>query len=367
MISLYFHIPFCTRKCPYCHFYVVPNRAPFHRLLEEGLALEWDQKFPLIEGKEIASIYFGGGTPTLFAPDGIGSLLSRIRKSGLLLAPDCEITIEANPEESSQSLFEALRGVGVNRLSLGVQSLDERSLQTLERTHSAKKAEEAIYAAERAGLRNISIDLMYDLPEQTESSWSYTLERLSALPIQHLSLYNLTIEPHTSFYKRKNSLLLPDSETSLRFLGAAVKAMEKMGLFRYEISAFSLPGYESRHNLGYWTGRPFLGYGPSAFSFWEGERFQNIARLQRYAIRLRQGESPIDFREHLPYPANRKELFAVALRLIGGAVWDSSLPKETEKIVSRLIEQNYLAEKGGRIRLTEKGLLFYDTVASEII
>lgn len=367
MISLYFHVPFCTKKCPYCHFYVIPNRNSYQRIFEEALFLEWEKRLPQFREKEIASIYFGGGTPTLFAPDGIKRILKRIREDGILLSPSCEITIEANPEETGKHLFHDLLDIGVNRLSLGVQSLDDRSLQTLERIHSAKKAKEAIREASEAGFKNISIDLMYDLPGQTKSSWDQTLGEASSLPIQHLSLYNLTIEPHTSFFKRKNLLTFPDQGSSLQMLEAAIRSLEKMGLKRYEISAFAREGFQSRHNLGYWTGRPFLGFGPSAFSFWEEERFRNIANLQRYARALKGGNFPVDFKEKLPYPQNLKELFAIRLRLLEGAELHPHPPQEMVDAIERLLKENYLMKRGSKIALTEKGLLFHDTIASEII
>jgi oxygen-independent coproporphyrinogen III oxidase len=331
LVSLYFHIPFCTKKCPYCHFYVIPNLSSFHQILTDGLSLEWERQLPLLLDQKIVSIYFGGGTPSLFA-DGIGKILEKIAQHFSL---DCEITVEANPEDASITSFEKFRKMGVNRLSLGVQSLDDRSLQTLERIHSAKKAEEAIFLAKLAGFDQISIDLMYDLPNQTEASWDYTLSKLAHLPIQHLSLYNLTIEPHTSFYKRKTQLQLPNSDASFLYLTKAIHSIEAIGLKRYEISAFGRP---SIHNSGYWTGRPFLGFGPSAFSFWDGERFQNCANLQRYTRALKAGESPVDFREKLSYPESLREKIAVRLRMLDG-----------------------------RIFLSELGLLFYDTVASQIV
>jgi oxygen-independent coproporphyrinogen-3 oxidase len=360
VISLYFHIPFCTKKCPYCHFYVVPNQIRYHTALREGLLLEWESQKPLIDGKEIVSVYFGGGTPSLFGAEAIGEALRRIR-----LSSAAEVTVEVNPEESAKELFSALKQVGVNRISLGVQSLDDRSLQTLERTHTASKAKEAILAAAEAGIGNLSIDLMYDLPGQTESSWIYTLSQLKDLPIVHLSLYNLTVEPHTSFHKRK--VIQPTAEESLRFLHLALESLERLGLRRYEISAFAKPGFESRHNLGYWTYRPFLGFGPSAFSYWEGERFQNIPNLQRYFKMVKAGESPVHFREKLPYPANLKEQIAVQLRLKEGLILPSALPPETERAIASLLELGLLETKEPHIRLTERGKLFYDTVASEII
>jgi oxygen-independent coproporphyrinogen-3 oxidase len=357
-ISLYFHIPFCTKKCPYCHFYVVPNQTRFHALLRKGLALEWEQKKARLHGKKIVSLYFGGGTPTLFGAEAIGEM---IRRLGPL--EDVEITIEANPEECTRELFASLKNVGVNRISLGVQSLDDRSLQTLERTHSAAKARNAIFVARETGLENISIDLMYDLPGQTESSWDYTLRELRKLPIQHLSLYNLTVEPHTAFYKRK--VVQPRPEQSLHFLYRALETFEELGFDRYEISAFAKSGFESRHNLGYWTFRPFLGFGPSAFSYWEGERFQMIANLQRYVKYLKAGQSAIAFREKLLYPQNVKEQIAVQLRLKNGLLLPE-IPEETARAIERLIEQGFI-EKSPRLRLTERGKLFYDSVAAELI
>ncbi|MBU6383790.1 MAG: radical SAM family heme chaperone HemW [Verrucomicrobia bacterium] len=359
VISLYFHIPFCTKKCPYCHFYVIPNRPAYQQLLSEALALEWRMQQPLMEGRPVTSIYFGGGTPSLFTE--IGPLLTQIPR-----ASDCEITIEANPEESSLELFSHFVQLGINRLSLGVQSLDDRSLQTLERIHTAERAKRAIFDAAKAGFKNISLDLMYDLPGQTEESWAFTLDQLRDLPIQHLSLYNLTIEPHTSFHKRK--VQLPQPELSLQLLQTALERLASLGLNRYEISAFARPGFESRHNLGYWTGRPFLGFGPSAYSFWEGERFRNVANIHKYARALREGQSPVDFREKLPYPAHLKERLAVGLRVREGVnLATFPLDADTARVIEELKRNNLLAQRGTQLQLTERGMLYYDTVASEMI
>lgn len=368
-VSLYFHIPFCRKKCPYCHFYVIPDKQSFKDLLADAIALEWNRQAPLLSDKQIVSIYFGGGTPTLFAPEGIDQILSQIRQSNIAFAKDIEITIEANPEDASLPLFSALLSFGINRLSLGVQSLDDRSLTILERGHAAKKAKDALFLANQAGFKNISIDLMYDLPDQTESSWSYTLQQLSDLPIQHVSLYNLTIEPHTSFYKRKSSLQFPDAITSLNLLHMAIKTLKEQQFARYEISAFAKTGYQSRHNKGYWTGRPFLGFGPSAFSYWEGARFRNVANLQRYAKQIRAGISPIDFSEILPSPKNFQELLAVRLRLLEGADMEQypKLPSEVHTALEKWTREGCLDKEGSIFRLTERGTLFYDAIASDLV
>ncbi|MBF8262775.1 MAG: hemN [Parachlamydiales bacterium] len=317
----------------------------------------------------IVSIYFGGGTPTLFA-DGVMDILEKVRDSGIKIAPHCEITIEANPDKLDRARLTALRGAGMNRISIGVQSLDDSSLQTLERLHSAKKAKDAIFEAHAAGFENISIDLMIDIPHQTLESLQGSLAAIQTLPIQHCSLYNLTIEPHTSFFLRRKAVqeAMPNEGNSLRLLQTAVSGLQELSFTRYEISAFAKKGFESVHNTGYWIGRPFLGFGPSAFSYWEGRRFKNVAHLQRYARALRNQESTIEFEETLPYPANVNERLAIQLRLMHGvADGELQLPDETIAQLHRLQSEGYLMRDHDRWKLTDQGTLFYDTVAENLI
>ncbi len=369
-VSLYFHIPFCKKKCPYCHFYVLPDNLELKEMLLAALILEWKRERPRLEGKKIVSIYFGGGTPSLFGAEAIGTILNLIDRDA-----GCEITLEANPEDVTQEKIQKMRDVGINRVSMGVQSLDDSSLQILGREHSAKTALAAIDAIQRAGIENLSIDLMYDLPEQSFSSWKRTIERVEELPITHLSLYNLTIEPETLFFKRKKSLLplLPTPTESLKMLTHAVEQLERWGFKRYEISAFAKEGYASRHNSGYWTARPFLGFGPSAFSFWEGKRFRNIAHLKRYSTALEQNKPTYDFEEKLPYPDNLHELLAVELRLLAGVnlatfqARHGPLPSSTHSSLETLKQKGWLEQHSHQLKLTEEGLLFYDSVATAII
>ncbi len=359
MVSLYFHIPFCSKKCPYCHFYVLPDKADLHQLLLEALYLQWKKWEPEIQGKKIVSIYFGGGTPSLLGPKAIEKILSWVPYSS-----PCEITLEANPEKSFLPEFVS---VGVNRVSLGVQSLDNPTLTMLGRTHTAERAIETIA---NAGIENISIDLMYEIPGQTLESWKKTLARLKDLPITHLSLYNLTFEPQTLFFKKQKELtpLLPSSELSLEMLQLAVSHLESIGLKRYEISAFAKEGFHSCHNTGYWTGRPFLGLGPSAFSYWNGKRFRNVANLQKYAAALKRGASPIDFEEQLPYPQNIQELLAIRLRLLEGVdLKDYPVPPVSLQNLQGLQDRGWLQIRGSRAKLTPEGLLFYDSVAEAIV
>jgi oxygen-independent coproporphyrinogen III oxidase len=369
MVSLYFHIPFCSKKCPYCHFYVLPDQEPLKELLLEGLQLEWKQKHPLLAGKTIESIYFGGGTPTLLGAKGIETILKWID------APPFEITIEANPEHCSSSLMREFFHLGINRVSLGVQSLDRASLNMLGRGHGAQDAVDAIEVTHQAGIENISIDLMYDLPEQTFASWQRTIDAVASLPIRHLSLYNLTFEPRTLFFKRKETLLrsVPSPDASLEMLQYAIDALEAMGLKRYEISAFAKEDYRSHHNIGYWTARPFLGYGPSAFSYFDKSRFSNIAHLKKYTERLRQNESPIDFSETLEFPNDLHELLAIRLRLFDPIDLSAfqkehgHFPSETWMTLKDLEARGWLRCSNDTIQLSKEGLLFYDSVAEAII
>ena len=325
------------------------------------MRLEWESiQKQIPPNTEIVSIYFGGGTPSLLPAFMLQEILSWTRK--FKWTDDCEITIEANPENA---FFSEFYKIGINRVSIGVQSLDDNSLESLERTHSAQKAKEAIWSAFDSGIKNISIDLMYDLPNQTEASWRRTLNELKSLPIQHLSLYNLTIEPHTSFFKRK--IKTPPAALSLRFLSLALSEFEKIGLARYEISAFAKNKNQSKHNLGYWTYRPFFGLGPSAFSYWNEERFQNIPRLHQYVESLKKGLSPVHFREKLVYPSNVLEKLTVGLRLKNGVSLMDNLPSPTRSSLIKLEQEGLLLLEDSYAKLTDKGMLVYDEIASYLI
>ncbi|MCH9613611.1 MAG: Heme chaperone HemW [Chlamydiia bacterium] len=333
---------------------MLPNKESSHQTLLSALKKEYEDKLPLIGNKPIASVYIGGGTPTLVD-------LSWIPIHG-------EVTVETNPEEVTPALLDHLLSLGVNRLSIGVQSLDDNLLKTLGRNHNAEKAKAAVRLAHKAGFENITIDLMYELPTQTIASWEHTLRETQKLPITHLSLYNLTFEPHTPFHKNRNKLLpqLPSNADSLTMLNLAITSIEEMGLPRYEISAFGTP---SVHNTGYWTARPFLGLGPSAFSYWEGARFRNHCNLNKYVNAIQKSTSPTDFTETLSNTASINERLAVNLRLLKGVDLTEfdPLPETTKNNVDQLINDRLLVQENGTLRLTEKGTLFYDTVGTVLV
>lgn len=340
---------------------MIPDQDRFKDVYMRALRREWELRSPRLPPGAPLSIYFGGGTPALMSPAAIQTILSWISPPA-----SCEITLEANPENVTLDKMRAFYTCGINRISLGVQALDDPLLATLTRSHGAQRAVDAVEATASAGFQNISIDLMYDLPGQTLDQWRQTLGWAVQLPITHLSLYNLTIEPHTAFYKKRASLQQPPPDTSLAMLNEAVEVLEQAGLARYEISAFARGNCISRHNSGYWTGRPFLGFGPSAFSYWEGSRFRNVAHLNKYAKALEAGEDPADFKETLPPIEQLKEHLAIGLRLLGGVTLHAC-PEPIQKTLSVLIQEGFLEKTETALRLTPRGLLFHDTVAEEIM
>ena len=375
-ISLYFHIPFCSRKCDYCHFFVLPDKDPLKKQLLEGLEKEWAMRLPILVGKKLVSVYFGGGTPTLWGPDPIATVMRWIRNSPLILDSNMEVTIEANPDKLTAELAACYADCGINRMSIGVQSLDDRHLLTLSREHNAAAAVAAVNNAYSAGISNISIDLMYDLPGQSLQSWNRTLQQAVKLPITHLSLYNLTIEPHTVFFKKQNELkkTIPNEDTSLEMYEGAISAFAEHGLKQYEISAFARDDKISRHNCGYWLARPFLGFGPSAFSYWEGSRFSNVSHLGNYCKALEAGKLPVDFEETLSDERHRRELLVVQIRLVSGVnlttfqALHGPLDQETLTTIERLGSIDLLASApDSSISLTRRGILLYNSVAAELV
>lgn len=373
-LSLYIHLPFCTKKCDYCHFFVLPDKESFKDQLLESLLLEIRVQKEKISGKQLKSIYFGGGTPALFSPQRIEILLKAIHR---LVPYDyaTEVTLEANPENITLPLMKDYLSAGINRVSIGIQSFSSPLLLQLNRAHNAQKAQDSVWITQQAGFSNLCIDLMIDLPQQNLDDLTQSLKTALSLPIQHLSLYNLTIEPHTVFYKKRKELqkTLPPERLSKQLFQTAHKTLAENGFEPYEISAFAKNSYHSIHNSGYWIARPFLGLGPSAYSFYGGQRFRNIAHLKRYSEALKKGLSPVDFQDNLRVEERKKELLAVHLRLTQGICLENfqkyhgPVQQETLHALQELQEQDLLLRKDSQISLTEKGILFYDFVASEII
>jgi putative oxygen-independent coproporphyrinogen III oxidase len=262
-LALYIHIPWCVRKCPYCDF---NSHAANGALPEEqyvaALLADLEQDLPRVWGRVVSSIFFGGGTPSLFSAHAIGAILDGVR-GRLKLKPDAEITLETNPGTSEHGHFDGYRAAGVNRLSIGAQSFDDVQLKTLGRIHCANETERAVSLARAAGFDNYNLDLMYALPGQTLAQAVEDVDRALALAPNHLSHYQLTIEPQTEFAARPPSQL-PDADRAWEIEQAAIARMSSAGFSRYEVSAYAKPNHASQHNLNYWRFGDYLGIGAGA-------------------------------------------------------------------------------------------------------
>ncbi|MDH3714370.1 MAG: radical SAM family heme chaperone HemW, partial [Gammaproteobacteria bacterium] len=261
-LSLYVHIPWCERKCPYCDFNSHQARGALpQREYIAALLADLDQELPDVWGRRVHSVFIGGGTPSLFDAAALAELLSGVR-ARLNLGADTEITLEANPGSSEQQRFTAYREIGINRLSLGVQSFDDASLRALGRVHDAQQAHRAIERARSAGFDNLNLDLMYGLPGQTLAHAERDIERAIAARPEHLSYYQLTLEPNTYFHRYPPQL--PDEASIAQIESNSVLQLTRAGYSRYEVSAHAQPGRRSRHNLNYWQFGDYLGIGAGA-------------------------------------------------------------------------------------------------------
>jgi len=261
-LSLYIHFPWCVRKCPYCDFnsHAVKDDLPEDAYVDALLA-DLEQELPSVWGRTVQSIFMGGGTPSLFSPTAMDRLLVGIR-ARLPMKPDAEITLEANPGTIEQARFEGYRQAGINRLSIGIQSLNEDHLKALGRIHNADEARHAAEAARRAGFDNINLDLMFGLPQQTVEQALDDLDALIALRPNHISWYQLTLEPNTLFYTQRPALPDDDARWTMQEQGKA--RLAERGYGQYEVSAFARSGHQCRHNLNYWRFGDYLGIGAGA-------------------------------------------------------------------------------------------------------
>ncbi|MCB1213104.1 MAG: radical SAM family heme chaperone HemW [Chlamydiia bacterium] len=375
-LGLYIHIPFCRKKCDYCHFYVLPDKKNLVESYFQALLKELSSAKEKIETQQtLVSIYLGGGTPPLLGIERLEILLRKIFIQ-FPCSSKLEVTIEANPEFLTAEFLRQSLAIGINRLSLGVQSFNQEHLHTLSRTHTSKQCSESVMLAKAIGFNNISVDLMFDIPHQTYESWQQTLSTACELPITHLSLYNLTIEPHTVFYKKRHSLAAAQmsEEISKSCYELAQHYLKEKQFTQYEISAFCRNGAYSVHNTGYWEGRSFLGLGPSAFSDWNGTRYRNICHLGRYCRALMEGLSPVDFSETLLAEPRQRERLVVALRLFKGVDLEQfqrtfgPFSSTLNESIHELIQHHLLEVIDGKIlRLTERGVFLYDSIAVELI
>ena len=339
--GLYIHIPFCKNKCPYCDFYSVKYCEDVGREYSDRLV----ETIKQYQGS-FDTVYFGGGTPSILDTDSFAKILNACRKQ-FDIDDRSEITVECNPSADLNEKMQAYAALGVNRVSIGMQSAVDRERFALGRAAGRKEVERTVSYARNAGINNISLDLMLGTPKQTTYSLDESFGFILEQGVEHLSAYMLKLEPGTKFYEMRNKLVLPDEDETAEMYLKTVEVMNQNGLKQYEISNFAKSGFESRHNTKYWTLTPYLGLGKSAHSFWDGERFYCDSEWNI----IPDGTGGDD-----------EEKIMLGLRLTRGV--EKSL---IQKDFSSYIKTGLMCDLGDRVALTPNGMLVSNTIISSLI
>ena len=376
-LSLYIHIPYCIHKCGYCDFNshkinVQEMDAYVDALLRE---IAFYGK-PSADNRQVTTIFFGGGTPTTLPAAQLIRILETLCDK-FDVSADCEITLEANPATIGPDFLQDLRSAGFNRLSVGVQSFLERDLRLLERVHSVEEIFLTMERARAAGFDNLSLDLMFALPGQTLADWDANLTKAIKINPEHISTYNLTIEPATAFYKlhSRGQLVMPPEDSQLEHYQTAIARLTEAGYRHYEISNFCKPGKLSQHNMTYWENREYLGLGAGASSYLDGARYKNWNLPSRYIKEVDAGGGAVESVERLEPQMALGETLMLGLRLLEKGVnirqiesrFRVSFMEVYGKTLSVLSGENLISVERGRISLTKKGLFLADTVILEFI
>lgn len=370
MPGCYVHVPFCSQKCHYCDFVIALSAGGLlHPRFLTALEREARHAAGEWRGGALDTLYLGGGTPSVLSNDEARALFTAIR-AHFTFKTDAEITIEVNPGDVSSEKAALYASLGVNRVSLGAQSFHDRTLKTLNRKHSAKDIGESFALLRRAGIRNISLDLILSLPGETLTDVQKSLWQAVELEPEHLSLYELSVEPKTRFGEelRRGTLGLPGEDEQLDMLEDSREFLKEAGYRHYELLSYARPGFESRHNSLYWTGGECIGLGPGASSYVGGKRSRMAATVDRYYQKAESGDFVPDEEEALTGLAKQREAFLLALRLEEGAKtgdYPELLPA-IEADVASFCRDGLLVRGAGRVRLTPKGQLFAETVFAEL-
>ena len=373
-LGIYIHVPFCRSKCQYCDFYSLTTKDS--KLMDsylEAICAHIKEAGPLAPNHLVDTVYFGGGTPSLFGAEGMSAILSMLRKS-FDVSDSAEITFEANPDSVTDRLLRRLRSEGFNRISLGIQSDNDAMLKKLGRPHSYLQAVDAVNRARKLGFRNISVDLMYGLPGQTQSDWLKTLRNVLSLQPEHISCYGLKVEEGTPLYDYKDCCNLPDDDAQADMYLAAVDALRKHGYRQYEISNFCRRGHVSRHNLKYWSGGEYLGFGPDASSDFAGRRFTAIRDLHGYISGIKNGGEVLREVMEVAPRERAAEYLMMRLRTTSGlnpTEYEKQflLPFAPLEAYLEKCKENDLANLtfDGRWHLTPTGFLLSNTIISDLL
>ena len=374
-LGLYLHIPFCHSKCPYCDFHSGTDTGLTSRYTE-ALLLHMEDYARAAAAHDVDTVFFGGGTPTVLPVNRLISLLDGIFDT-FTVRGDAEITVEANPATVTLSELKRLRRAGFNRLSMGLQSANNQELEALGRIHTFEEFVDSFRAARKAGFRNISVDLMYGIPEQTLPSFRRTLEEVVNLEPEHISVYGLKIEEGTPFAARKDSLRLPDEDTESEMYFEAIRFLAEAGYAQYEISNFAKPGRQCLHNLRYWNCEEYLGFGPGAHSYFGGRRFAFRRSTEDYIAAM---EFPgcvenLLSEDYEIHPADRLgEYVMLRMRLTEGVdtdVFAARFGVSFEKLFGKYLKlygsHGFMEKSGRRWHFTPKGMYVSNYILSAML
>lgn len=373
MAGIYIHIPFCRKRCHYCDFFKTTDFSQKFRILA-ALKKELESRAPELASEEINTIYLGGGTPSVLMIDELRSLLDTIRQH-YNVSPEAEITMEANPDDLSQATLTAIRQTGYNRLSMGVQSFAEADLKLMNRRHGVMQAIQSVKWAKKAGFTNLSIDLIYGLPNQTPEEWERNVRIAVELDVQHISAYNLTYHEGTVFYDQlKKGILkeLPD-ELCLQQFELLIKILKEAGFEQYEISNFCKPGYYSRHNSSYWKSKKYMGIGPSAHSFDLNTRRWNVSSTGKYLQGVENNENYSET-EVLTEQDRYNDCIITGLRTIWGiseeriqTEYSAPYGAHFQKMCDKYVHAGQLIRSSGIVRISPEGLFLSDRIMADFM
>ena len=372
-LGLYVHIPFCRSKCDYCDFYSLAGQDDRMDGYQRALLQQILDTAPRTKKQVVNSVYIGGGTPTWYGEKRLLELISALKKR-FNLSKDVEFTLEANPDSVDEKMLRRLRRAGVNRLSMGMQSACDRELAAVHRPHTFKQVEQAVKAARNAKIKNLNLDLIYGLPGQTEESWRASVEAALALEPEHLSCYGLTVEEGTPLARRvaEGESLPSDDEQAGRYLWTVAR-LAQAGLEQYEVSNFSRTGYQSRHNLKYWMGRPYVGLGAAAHSDFGGCRYSFVKDLEGYIRGVLGDDKLLDDMDEIPRRERGSEYLMLRLRTTHGIEeWEyrREYYMNFDPLAAKLSEyeqRGWAVQTGCRWHFTPEGFLLSNRLIGELM
>lgn len=373
MAGIYIHVPFCKTRCIYCDFYTRTDLSLKENYIS-ALSKEIELRKDYLAGETVKTIYFGGGTPSQLSLYDFERIFGAINNT-YIVASDAEITMEANPDDLTGTYLESLKVLPFNRLSIGVQSFDDNELKFLRRRHSAEKAKDAVRKAQSIGFNNISIDLMYGLPNQTMDIWKRNLEEAINLNIQHISSYHLIYEEGTRLYRlfKQGDVKAVDEDLSVAMFSVMIDTLSDAGFEHYEISNFARNGLYSKHNSSYWLGDKYLGLGPAAHSYDGINRAWNVASIKKYIEGIGQGKPAIET-EYLDLSTQYNDFILTGMRTMWGVNlielekrFGPKLNNYCMQNVRKYIEEGFVTNTDNRLKLTRKGIFISDGIMSDLM